>query len=205
MFNVDYIKEEVIKEYNVNWPQIPDHAYRILIAGNSRSGKTNALLNLISHQSDIGKIYLYAKDPYEANYELLINTCEGAGIKHFNDSEAFIEYSNDMDDIYKNTEYNQNKNQKILIMFDHMIADMLSNKKSRPIVTELFIRHRKLDVYLIFISILFCYTKNSTHYFIRKIPNKRELQQIAFNHSSDIDFQDFVNLNKKCNAIHFPF
>ena len=79
-------------------------------------------------QPDIDKIYLYAKDPYEAKYQFLINKRGNTGLKHFNDSKAFIEYSNDMDDIYKNIEeYNPNKERKILTFFD-MIADMLSNK-----------------------------------------------------------------------------
>ena len=109
-----------------------------------------------------------------------------------------------MDGIYKNIEgCNPNKKQKIMIIFDDMIADMLSNKKLNPIVTELFIRGRKLNISLVFITqSYFAVPKNirlnSTHYFVMKIPNKRELQQIAFNHSSDIDFQDFMNLYKKC-------
>ena len=116
-----------------------------------------------------------------------------------------------MNDIYKNIEeYNPNKEQKILIVFDDMIADMLSNKKLNPIVTELFIRGRKLNISLVFITqSYFAVPKNirlnSTHYFVMKIPNKRELQQIAFNHSSDIDFQDFMNLYKKCTAKSYSF
>ena len=98
----------------------------------------------------IFKIYLYAKDPYiaksqqlVAKYQRLINKPEGAERKHFNDLEAFIEDSNDMGGIYKNIEDNNpNKKQKILIIFDEMIADMLSNKNLNPIVTELFIRDR---------------------------------------------------------------
>ena len=118
MFNIDYITKEDIKEHNPNWPEIPDHPYKILIVGGSGSGKTNALLNLINHEPDIDKIYLYAKDPYEAKYQFLINKRESTGLKHFNDSKAFIEYSNDMDDIYKNIEeYNPNKKRKILIVF----------------------------------------------------------------------------------------
>ena len=75
-----------------------------------RIWKRNALLNLIGHHSVIDEIYLYARDPYEAKYQLLINKPEGADIKHFDDSEAFVEYSNDMDNIYKNIkEYNPNK------------------------------------------------------------------------------------------------
>ena len=83
-------------ERNENWPFIPYHPYRILIIGGSGSGKTNVLLNLIENQPDICKIYLYAKDPYEAKYQYLINKREGVGIDHFNDPKAFIEYSNDM-------------------------------------------------------------------------------------------------------------
>ena len=117
-----------------------------IIIGGSGSGKANALLNLINHEPDIDKIYLYAKDPYEAKYQFIVNKRENTGLKHFNDSKAFIEYSNDMDDIYKNIEeYNPNKKQKILIVFDDMIADMLNNKNLNLIVTELFIRGRKLN------------------------------------------------------------
>ena len=108
-----------------------------------------------------------------------------------------------MDDIYKTIEeYNPNKKRKILIAF-YMIADMLSNKKVNPIVTELFIRGRKLNISLVFIitQSYFAVPKNvrsnSTHYFIMKIPNRPDLQQIAFNHSLDIGFQDFINLYKK--------
>ena len=123
-----------------------------------------------------------------------------------NDSKAFIEFSSEMDNIYKNIEeYNPNKRGKILIVFDDMIDDMLSNKKLNPKVTELLIRGRKLNISLVFITqFYFVVSKtirlNSTHYFVMKISNKRELQQIAFIHSSDIDFQDFVNLYKKCTA-----
>ena len=105
----------------------PDHRYRILIIGGSGSGKTNALLNLINNKPDIDKIYLYAKDPYEAKYQFLINKRESTGLKHFNDPKAFIEYSNDMRDVYKNIdEYNADKEHKILIVFHDMIADMIN-------------------------------------------------------------------------------
>ena len=109
MFNFDYITKEDLKEHNPNWPEIPNHPYNILIVGGSGSGKTNALLNLISNEPDIDKIYLYAKDPYEAKYQLLINKRESTGLKYVNDSKAFIKYSSDMNDIYKNIqEYNPN-------------------------------------------------------------------------------------------------
>ena len=110
-----------------------------------------------------------------------------------------------MDDIYKNIEeYNPNKKRKILIVFDYMIADKLSSTKINPIVTELFISRRKSNISLVFITqsyfaVLKSIRLNSTHYFVMKIPNKKELQQIGFNHLSDIDFQNFINLYKKCN------
>ena len=147
-------------------------------------------------------MYLYATDPYEAKYQFLINKRESTGLKPFNDSRAFTEYSNDMDDIHKNIEeYNANKKRKILIVFEDMIADMISNKKLNPIVTELFIKGRKLNISLIFIiQSYFAVPKNirlySVHCFIMKIPNKQEPQQIAFNHSSDINFKAFINLQK---------
>ena len=85
------------------------------------------------------EIYSYAKDPYEAKYQLLINKRENTGVKYLNDPKAFIECSNDMDNIYENIEeYNPNKKRKVLIVFDDMIADMLSNKRPNPIVAELF-------------------------------------------------------------------
>ena len=83
-------------------PYIPDHPYRILIIRGSGSGKTNVLLNLINNQPDIDEIYLYAKYPYEAKYQYLINKRKSDGINHFNNPKAFIEYSNDMHDVYKN-------------------------------------------------------------------------------------------------------
>ena len=141
----DYVNENKI-EHNKNWPYIPDHSYRILIIGSSGSGKTNLLLNLIETQPDIDKIYLYAKDSYEAKYYYLINKREGVGMDDFNDSKAFIEYSKDMHDVDKNIdECNPDKENKILIVFDDMIADMIHNKKLNSIVTELFIRGKKLN------------------------------------------------------------
>ena len=149
-------------------------------------------MNLIENQPDIDKIYLYAKDPHEAKYQYLINKRESVGINHFNDPKAFIEYSNDMHDVYKNIDdYNPDKENKILIVFDDMIADMINNKKLNSIVTELFIRDRKLNISLVFITESYFKVPkdvrlNTTHFLISKIPNKRELQQIAINHSSDI-------------------
>ena len=139
MINFDeYTNENKIK-HNSKWPYIPDHLYRILIVGGSGSGKTNALLNLTNNQLDIDKIYLYAKDPYEAKYQYLINKREKVGLDHFDYHEAFIEYSNQ--DVYKNIEeYNPGKKREVLMILDDMIADMINNKKLNPIVTEVFIR-----------------------------------------------------------------
>ena len=214
MINFDDYTNENIIEHNSKWPYIPDHPYRILIVGGSGSGKTNALLNLINNQSDIDKIYLYAKDPYEKKYQYLINKREKVGLSHFNDPKAFMEHSNDLQDVHKNIEdYNPIKKRKTLIVFDDMIADMINNNnnnKLNPIVTELFIRGRKLNISIVFITQSYFKVPkdvrlNSTQFFIMKIPNKRELQQIALNHSSDIDFKDFMNIYKKCAIEPYSF
>ena len=133
----DYINENKT-EHSKYWPYIPNHPNRILIIGGPRSGKINLLLDLIENKPDIDKIYLYAKDPYEAKHQYLINKREGVGINHFNDPKAFIEYSNEMRNVYKNID----KENKILIVFDDLIADMIINKKLNSTVTELFIRKR---------------------------------------------------------------
>ena len=133
------------------WLYIPDHKYKVSIVGGSGRRKINALLNLIDNQPDVDKIYQYAKYPYEAKHQYLIKKCEKVGLDQFNDSKTFTEYSNDMQDVYKNIEtYNPGKKRKILILFDDMIADMIINKKFNPVVTELFIRGRKLNTSNIF-------------------------------------------------------
>ena len=149
MINSDYYANENKTEYNLKSPYILDHPYRVLIIGGSGSGKTNALSNLIKNDPDIGKIYLYTKDPYESKYQFLINKRESTRLKHFNDPKAFIEYSNNMQNFYKNIEeYNTDKDCKILIVFDDMIADIINNKELNSIVNELLIRDRKLKFLL---------------------------------------------------------
>ena len=133
------------------------------------------------------------------------------GINHFNDPKAFIEYSNDMRDVYKNIDYyDPGKENKILIVFDDMIADMIHNKKLDSIVTELFIRGRKLNISLVFITQSYVKVPkdvrlNTTHIFISKIPNKIELQQIAINHSSDINTKDCTSIYRTCTTEPYSF
>ena len=205
MTNFDDYTNKNKTKHNSNWLYIPNHSYRILIIGGWRSGKTNALFNLINEQPDTDKIYLYAKGPYEAKYQYLINKSGSIRLKYFNGPKAFIEYLNDLKDVYKNiNEYNIDKERKILIAFDDMIGDMIHNNKLNSIVTEWFIRGRKLNISLVFITqSYFKVPKDvrlkTTHFFIMKIPDKTELQQIAINHSSYIDFKDFIKISKKCN------
>ena len=107
-------------------------------------------------------------------------------------------------------DYNPNIKRKIFIVCDGMIADMLSNKTPNLIVTEILIRGKELNISLVFIIQSYFFVPknirlNSTHYFITTIPNKREFQQIAFDHTSDIDFEDLMNIYKKCTAKPYSF
>ena len=136
---------------------------------------------------------------------------KNAETKLLNDPNAFIECSNTMNDLYENIDdYNPNRKRKILIVFDDMIADIMSNKKFQAIIKELFIRCRKLNISLVFITqSYFSVPKdvrlNSTHYLIMKINNKRELQNIAINHSVDIDYKDFLKIYRECTRKPFNF
>ena len=161
MINFDDIVNENKTKHNKNWPYIPDHPYRILIIGGSGSGKTNALINLINGQNDIDKMYSYARDLSEPKYEYLIKKREDVGIKHLNNSNAFIECLSTMDDVYENIhDYNPNRRRKILIVYDDMIADIMTNKKCQAIVKELFIRCKKIKYFTSFYySILFFCSK----------------------------------------------
>ena len=169
------------------------------------------MLNLINEERDIDKIYLYAKDLSEPKYEHLIKNRENAGIKHVNDGNAFVEYSNTMDDVYKNIDdYNPTRRKKILIVFDDMIAEIMTNKKFQAIIKELFIRCRKINISLVFItqpyfSVPKYVRLNSTHYFIMKINSKEELQNIAINHSADIDYKDFMKVYRESTKEPYNF
>ena len=142
---------------------------------------------------------------------MLVNKRENRDLKYFNDSKTTIQYWNDMDDFYKTIEeYNLNKKCKKLITFDDMIVDLPSNKKLNETVTVLLIRSVKLNISLVFITqYYFAVPKNirlnSTYYFIIEIPNKWELQQIALNLLSVINFEDFMNLYKKWTAKPYSF
>ena len=178
MINLGSITNENNKEHNEKCPFFPDHPYRILIIGGSGSGKTNALLNLIKEQDDIDKICLCAKDLSEPKYEFLIKKRDGVGVKYCNDLNAFIECPNTMDDVYKNIDgYNPNTERKFFIVFDDMIANIMTNKKFQAIVKELFIRCRKLNILLVFIpQSYFSVPKNVrlnvTHYLVMKLTTK---------------------------------
>ena len=134
----------------------------------------------------------------------MIKKREDAGIKHLNNLNTFIECSNTLDNVYENiNDYNRIRKSKKLIVFDDMIADIMTNKKFQTIIKELFIRGRKLTISLVFIT-QSCFPVpkdvrlNATHYFIMKINNRRELKNIAFDHSADIDYQDFKKTHRKC-------
>ena len=199
MLNLDNIASNKNENKDNNWP------FRMLIIGPSGSGKTNNLLHLIQNLNEItpiDKIYLYAKDLTEPKYKFLINNRKNAGIKHFNDSTAFIEYSNDMDDVFTNiNNYNKKRKRKVLIVFDNMIADIMSSTKFQAIIKELFIRCRKLNISIVFITqSYFRMPKdarlNSTHYVIMKIQSRKEFQNIAPENSGDINFKDFLKTYK---------
>ena len=165
MFNLDNFINENNKNHNRKWSFIPDHPYRMLIIEGSGSGKTSALLNSIKEQDSdelIDKIYLYAKDLNEPNYQFLIKKSEDVGIKHLNNPKVFIEYSQYMDDIYDNfNDYYPNRKIKILIAFDDMIADIMTNKNFQAIIKELFIRSENW-IYL------FCFSHNLIFLFQKK-------------------------------------
>ena len=199
MFNLGTITNENNKDHNKKWP------CRMLIIGPSGSGKINALLNLIQKQDNdslIDQIYLYAKDLSETIYQFLIKKREDAGIRNLNDPSAFIEYSNTIDDVYNNIDdYNPRRKRNFLIVFDDIIAEIMTSKRFQAIINELFFRCRKLNISLVFIiqsyfSVPKEFRLNSTHYRIMKIHNKRELENIATNPSADVNYKDFLKLYK---------
>ena len=134
MINFDDYTNENKTEHNTKWSYILDHPCKILIEGGVPNQEKQ--ITKFKNQHDIDKIYLYTKDPYQAKYQYSTKKREKADLHHYDDTKAFIEYSNDMQDVYKNTEdYYPRKKDKILIVLGDMIAGMINNKKINPIVT----------------------------------------------------------------------
>ena len=154
--------------------------------------------------------FLYAKDLEEPKYQFLIKKRRDAAIKTLSHPNAFIEYSNTMDDIYNNIDdYNSKRKRKVLIVFDDMIADIMTNKRFQAIIKQFFIRCRKLNISLCCLSqSYFSLPKdvrlNSTYYLITKIHNNKELQQIA-NYAADIDYEDFLKIYRNCTKEPYSF
>ena len=186
-------------------------SFRMLIIGQSESGKTNTLLHLMNNLSPIDKIYLFAKDLSEPKYEYLINKREQAGIKNLNDPHAFIEYSNDMDDVLDDiNNYNKNRDKKELIVFDDMIADIEYNKNFKQIIEELFYRAHKKNISIVFITQSYFRALkdarlNSMHYILMKIGNKKELKRIAEEKSGHLDYKDFLKICNYCTREPYSF
>ena len=205
MLNLDNIASNKKIKENKNWP------FRMLIIGPSGSVKTNVLLHLIKNLHPIDKIYLYTKDIHEPKYEYLINKREQAGIKNLNDRHAFIEYSDDINDVlYDINDDNKNRDKKVLIVFDDMIADIEYNKKFKRMIKELFYRARKINVSIVFITKSYFRALkdarlNSTHYVIMKINNKKELKRIAKEKSGHLDYKDFLKICNYCTREPYSF
>ena len=207
MLNLDNIvsnKKKSSLEGN-DWP------FRMLIIGPSGSGKTNTLLHLINNLHPIDKIYLRAKDIHKPKYEYLINKREQVGIKNLNDPRAFIEYSDDMNDVLNDiNNYNKNRDKKVLIAFDDMIADIEYNKNFKQIIKELFYRAQKINVSIAFITQSYFRALkdarlNSTHYILMKIGNKKELKRIAEEKSGHLDYKDFLKIYNYCTREPYSF
>ena len=203
MFNLDDVME---KDNDKDW------SYRKLIIGPSGSGKTNYLLNSIQKENNtINKIYLYPKDLEEPKYQFLIDKREKAGLKNSKDKNVLIEHSNTTDNIYDDiNDYNKKRRKNVMIVFDDIIPHVMSNKKAQQILKELFIWCRKLNISLCFLTqSYFSVPKdvrlNCTHYIIFKLNNKRELQNIAVNHSAAIDYKDFVEICRDCTKEPYDF
>ena len=200
MLNLD----NIVSNKNMSSSEDNDWPFRMLIIEPSGSGKTNTLLHLIEKFHPIDKIYLYAKDIHEPKYEYLINKREQAGIKNLNDPHTFIEYSDDMNDVLDDiNNYNKNRDKKVLIVSDDMIADIEYNKNFKRIIKELFYRARKINVSIVFITqpyfrALKDARLNSTHYILMKIGNKKELKRIAGKKLGHSDYKHFSKVYKYC-------
>ena len=211
MINLDSITNENNKKRNEQWPYILDHPYRIIIISGSGSGKTSALSNLINEQNDIDNIYLYVRELSDPECEYLIKKRKDAWIKHVSNPNAFIKRSNTMDDVYENiNNYNLTREIKNLIVFDEMIANIMTKRRFQAVIKELFIRCRKLNIALVFITQSYFFVPkdlrlNSTHYLIMKINNRRELQNVSTDHSAGVNYQDLKKSYRECTKEPFNF
>ena len=194
MLNLD----NIVSNNNTSSLEDNDWPFRMLIIGQSGSGKTNTLLHLIN-------------DLHEPKYEYLINKTEQAGIKNLNNLHAFIEYSDDMNDILDDiNNYNKNRDKNVVIVLDDMIADIEYNKNFKRIIKELFYRARKINVSIVFITQSYFRALkdarlNSTHYIIMKINNKKELKRTAEEKSGHLDYKDFLKMYNYCTEEPYSF
>ena len=193
MINFDLVNNN-IKNNNTNNIYSYTHPFRTLIISPSGSGKTN-LLRDINEREDIDKIYLFARDLNEHKYELLINTRKKGGINHYNDENEFIESFDSMDDVFFNIDdFNIDRKRKVVIVFDDMIPDIVTNKNYQQVIKELFMRSRKINIYLIILS-FFSIPKNNTY----------ELNNIASSFCCDIERRDFLKLYRKHTDEQYSF
>ena len=210
MLNLDDIVSDK-KKTGSSSSERNDWPFRMLIIGLSGSGKTNTLLHLINNLHPIDKIYLYAEGTEEKKYQFLINKREQAGIKNLNDPHAFIEYSNDMDDVFDNiNNYNKNSDKKVLIIFDDTIANIMRSGKFKAIVKELFMRCRKLNISIVSITQSYFRTPkdarlNITHYILIKIGSKKEFKNIAEEKSGHLEYKDFLKIYNYCSKEPYSF
>ena len=205
MLKLDNIVSNKNENKDNNWP------FRMLIIGPSGSGKTNNLLHIINNLHPIDKSYLYAKYMHKPKYEYLINKREQAGIKNLDDPKTFIEYSDYMDDVLDDiNNYNKNRDKKVLIVFDDMIADIEYDKNFKRIIKELSYRARNINVSIVFITQSYFRALkdarlNSTHYILMKIRNKKELKSIAEEKSGNLDYKDFLKMHNYCMREPYSF
>ena len=207
MLNLD----NIVSNKNTNSLEDNNWPFRMLIIGLSGSGKTNTLLHSINDLHPIDKIYLYAKDIHEPKYEYLINKREQAGIKNLNDPHDFIAYPDNMNDVLDDiNNYNKNRDKKVLIVFDDMIADIEYNTNFKGIIKELFYRAPKINVSIVFITQSYFRALkdarlNCTHYILMKIGNKKELKRLAEEKSGHLDYKDFFKIYNCCTREPYSF
>lgn len=204
----DYYKTS-IKPHNSDWPYTPDLLFRTIIVGGSGTGKTNMLFNLIrrlmaNNDTFIDKVYLYVKDPEEPKYKHFIKNRKEIGESETGDPNMFVEVSSSLDDVHNDiNQYNPDRLSNVLIVFDDMICEVIP-----PKVSELFIRGRKLNISLVFITQSYYAVPkdirlNCTHYHILSIPKRKEVRNIADDCAVSVGFDEFMKLFKECTKKRF--